>query len=131
MSCGEEIVMLAALLISSILADAPTASLPDPLEAGWRGEKVCELLRENEEMRALRCSFPPGGGHERHFHAPHFGYILAGGKMRITDKDGVRDVDTQTGSTWWSAGVEWHEVTNIGETTTTYIIVEPKKAVKD
>ena len=59
----------------------PKDALPDPLAAGWRGEKVCELLQENEKLRALRCAFPPGVGHERHFHPPHFGYVLAGGKM--------------------------------------------------
>ncbi len=103
--------------------------LPDPVEAGWQGEKVCEVLRENDAMRALRCTFPPGVGHERHYHAPHFGYILQGGVMQITDKDGIREQETPTGATWWSEGVEWHEALNIGKSETVYIIVEPKPVV--
>jgi quercetin dioxygenase-like cupin family protein len=101
-------------------------AFPDPYIAGWNGEKVCTVLEENDRLRALKCSFAPGVGHERHYHAPHFGYVLEGGKMRITDKNGTREGTTKAGDTWASDGVEWHEVMNIGETTAVYIIVEPK-----
>lgn len=105
-------------------------ALPGPLEAGWQGEKVCEALFENERVRAARCTFPPGVGHERHYHPPHFGYIVEGGVMEITDADGVREQETPKGATWWSDGVDWHETVNIGETSTVYVIVEPKEAVQ-
>ncbi|GJL96084.1 MAG: hypothetical protein DHS20C05_24890 [Hyphococcus sp.] len=105
-------------------------ALPDPLAAGWEGEKVCELLQETDEMRALRCTFPPGVGHERHYHAPHFGYILEGSKMRITDAGGSQTRDLNAGASWWSDGTAWHEVLNVGETTGVYIIVEPKSATQ-
>ena len=65
-------------------------------------------------------------GHERHFHAPHFGYAIAGGRMRITDETGVREVDLATASSFTSEGVGWHEALNIGSTTVIYLIVEPK-----
>jgi len=100
--------------------------LPHALDAGWQGERVCELLFENEDIRALRCVFPPGAGHEKHFHPAHFGYILEGGVMKITDADGTREQETPAGASWWSDGVAWHEAVNIGETTTAYIIIEPK-----
>ena len=105
---------------------APTQYLPDPLEAGWKGERVCELLHEDDSQRVLRCTFPPGGGHERHFHAPHFGYVLTGGRMRIASADGIREVDLRDDLTWTSDGVDWHEVENIGATTSVYLIVEPR-----
>lgn len=108
---------------------APAASLlPDPLAAGWRGARVCERLREDETLRVLRCSFPPGVGHERHFHAAHWGYALAGGRMRIVDGRGAREIELATGSSFASPGVDWHEVENIGATTVVYLIVEPKAA---
>ncbi len=117
------------LLLSLLLqAVALPDSLPDPLTAGWEGEKVCEVLQENDSLRALRCTFPPGAGHERHFHAPHFGYILEGGTMRIKDASGTREQETPAGASWTSDGVDWHEAVNIGDTTTVYIIVEPKTA---
>ena len=101
-------------------------SLPDPLAAGWNGAPVCEKLHEDADQRILRCSFAPSVGHERHFHARHFGYAISGGRMRITDATGTREVDLATGSSFTSDGVAWHEVVNIGDTTVTYLIVEPK-----
>ena len=103
-----------------------TAPLPDPLLAGWGGKPVCERLLEDERQRVLRCTFPPGVGHERHYHRPHFGYTLSGGRVRIADPAGTRESALLTGSTFTSAGVAWHEVLNVGDTTIQYLIVESK-----
>ena len=100
--------------------------LPDPLEAGWQGEPVCEALEESPNLRVLMCTFPPGIGHERHFHPEHMGYVLDGSTMQITDSEGTRTVDIPAGTTWRSDGVAWHEVVNVGDTTGRYLIVEPK-----
>ncbi|CAK9042073.1 UPF0051 protein slr0074 [Durusdinium trenchii] len=81
---------------------------------GWKGEQVCELLQETEQLRVLRCTFPPGVGHERHYHTAHFGYVIEGGLMRITDGGGTREQEFAAGVTWTSDGVEWHEALNIG-----------------
>jgi quercetin dioxygenase-like cupin family protein len=107
-------------------AEPPAPPLPSAFDAKWHGQTVCEPLFENAAMRAARCTFPPGGGHERHFHPPHWGYIIAGGTMRITDANGTRVRDLKSGSTWWSDGIAWHEAVNVGTTTSVYIIVEPK-----
>jgi hypothetical protein len=109
-----------------IFAFAVVTPLPDPLAAGWLGKPVCEKLREDEHLRVLRCTFAPGVGHERHHHARHFGYALSGGRVRIKDARGVRDVDIATGSSFASDGIEWHEIANIGPTVIQYLIVEPK-----
>ncbi len=98
--------------------------LPDPLAAGWNGEQVCKLLHENVHQRILRCTFPPGVGHEKHFHKAHFGYVIAGGKMRIFDDSGLREVDLLANYSWTSDGVSWHKVLNVGKTTSVYLIIE-------
>ena len=103
-----------------------SSNLPDPLAAGWQGRPVCEQLHDNAAQRVLRCTFPPGVGHDRHYHDPHFGYALAGGRMRLLDASGVREVDLATGSSYTSEGTAWHEVLNVGDTTVVYLIVEPK-----
>lgn len=121
---ATRIAPLSSILLLTACATQP--SLPDPLEARWRGESVCEKLHEDSNQRVLRCSFPPGVGHERHFHARHFGYAISGGRMRITNATGTRDVDLATGSSFTSTGVAWHEVINVGDTTVVYLIVEPK-----
>lgn len=77
-------------------------------------------------MRVARCTFPPGGGHERHFHLPHWGYILEGTTMRIITSAGTVDRVLKSGTNWWSDGIAWHEAVNIGPTTRVFIIVEPK-----
>jgi quercetin dioxygenase-like cupin family protein len=100
--------------------------LPDPLEAGWNNQAVCELIQENEELRVLKCTFPPGVGHERHYHSAHFGYTLAGSTFRIKDTTGVREVKVPSGTNFFNEGVEWHEVLNIGDSTAVFLIMEPK-----
>jgi quercetin dioxygenase-like cupin family protein len=118
------------LLLLGPAALAVAAPLPDPIAAGWHGKTVCERLHDDERQRVLRCTFPPGVGHERHFHVPHFGYALSGGKMQITDATGTREVELKTGSHFTSEGTAWHEVVNIGNTHVVYLIVEPKPAGK-
>ena len=114
------------ILFLALLAAAP--SLPEAFDAGWNGHKVCEILKDDATMRVGRCTFPPGGGHERHWHRPHWGYILAGGTMRMTDARGTVERTLKTGASWSSDGIGWHEVLNIGDTTAVYLIVEPKSA---
>lgn len=114
--------VLAAGMYSGLGAAGPT--LPSALEAGWEGQPVCELMHQARDYRALRCSFAPGVGHERHFHPAHFGYALSGGRMRTTDESGTREIEIATGSSFVSDGVGWHEVINVGETIVTYMIIE-------
>jgi quercetin dioxygenase-like cupin family protein len=102
------------------------STLPDPLEAGWKGQSVCEVLEDNDKVRVLRCTFPPGVGHERHFHAPHFGYTVSGSKFRITDTTGTREVDVPAGYSFSNERIEWHEVLNIGKDTGVFLIIEQK-----
>jgi len=112
--------------LALLAACASTPRLPDPLDAGWQGSSVCETLHEDQRLRVLRCTFPPGGGHERHYHDRHFGYTIAGARMRITDVSGTREVDVPTGSGFASGGIEWHEVINVGDSTGVFLIIEPK-----
>jgi quercetin dioxygenase-like cupin family protein len=109
-----------------LITACATPLLPDPLSAGWQGNPVCEQLHDDASHRVLRCTFPPGVGHERHYHERHFGYALSGGRMRLTSAEGTREVELATGSSYVSAGVDWHEVLNVGDTTVVYLIVEPK-----
>jgi mannose-6-phosphate isomerase-like protein (cupin superfamily) len=102
------------------------SALNGPLQTGWQGKDVCEKLSENAHEQILRCTFPPGVGHEKHKHNANFGYALSGGKMRITDKKGTRIVDLKTNSHFDSTGTQWHQVINVGDTTVVYLIIEKK-----
>lgn len=118
-------VLLGASLIFSSCLPA-NEELPHAFKAGWKGEKTCELMFEDASVRVGRCIFPPGIGHEKHYHNPHFGYVLEGGTLEITDKTGTRTVNTKTDGTWNTDSITVHEAVNTGDTTTSYIIVEPR-----
>jgi quercetin dioxygenase-like cupin family protein len=119
--------LFSAAALFSTPGQAADNPLPDPLAAGWRGEAVCVRLHEDDSLRILRCTFPPGVGHEKHFHPRHFGYALSGGTMRVTDSKGVRDTELASGSYFSSDGIAWHEGLNVGESTVTYLMIEPKR----
>src|SRR5262245_2176925 len=98
--------LFGAILTTAPLGIATSADLPDALAAGWKGAKTCEKLFEDEKLRVARCTFPPGVGHERHFHPPHYLYVLGGGKVRVTDGNGTRDAETTSGSFRSNARIE-------------------------
>lgn len=122
MKLSVVLIYLCALPLSLLAQD----KLPDTVEAGWKGEKVCELLHEDEMIRAIRCTYPPGVGQERHYHPPYFGYVLQGGTLRTTTASGTREGSGTVGASFQSSGVEWHEMVNVGETTAQYLIIEQK-----
>ena len=46
--------------------------------------------------------------------------------MQITSASGTREVNLKTGSYFFSEGIAWHEAVNVGDTTVSYLIVEPR-----
>lgn len=116
--------LIFAILLSLSCKEAN--KLPDPLEAGWEGQKVCEVLEETDTYRVLKCTFAPGVGHEQHEHIPHFGYTIQGSRFRITDSKGMREVDVPSGYTFSNQENIIHEVLNVGDSTAVYIIMEIK-----
>lgn len=96
---------------------------------GWEGERVCEVQHEDAQIRVLRCTFPPGVGHEMHYHPPHFGYVLEGNSvMRITTAAGVVDRPVRAGTSFSNDAEIQHAALNVGAETTRYLIVEKKYA---
>ncbi|MGE0532540.1 MAG: cupin domain-containing protein [Hyphomonadaceae bacterium] len=123
------VVLTAVLLGVCASASAQVEPLPMALCAGWEGERVCEVLQEDAQIRVLRCTFPPGVGHEMHYHPPHFGYVLEGNRvMRITTASGVVDRPVSAGSSFSNDAEIQHAALNVGEETTRYLIIEKKYA---
>jgi quercetin dioxygenase-like cupin family protein len=116
-------IWILAMVTQAALADA-VEGLPHAFDAGWLGQKTCTLLHEDQTMRVGRCVFPPGVGHEKHYHNPHFGYVLEGGTLRIVDSEGEYVVTTEAGGSWSTTAVSVHEAMNVGDTTTSYLVVE-------
>ena len=100
--------------------------LPDPLQAGWKGEKVCEVLEDNAKIRVLKCSFAPSVGHEQHQHVPHFGYTLAGSEFEITENNRSRQAEVPTGTYFAKDETTTHHIVNIGNRSAQFLIIEYK-----
>ncbi|MEZ4803551.1 MAG: cupin domain-containing protein [Gelidibacter sp.] len=114
------------IVLLFLVACASKPDLPDAFQAGWKGESVAEIVHEDDNIRILRCTFPPGVGHEKHYHEPHIGYTLKGSTFKITDKEGTRTVKVPTGTTFHKDDIYIHEVVNIGDSTAVFLIIEPK-----
>jgi quercetin dioxygenase-like cupin family protein len=123
-------VFLVFLLAGAAGAATPfDGALPPGRCAGWQGRPVCAVLDEDAQTRVMRCVFPPGVGHEPHYHPPHFGYVLEGeGVMRITTPAGVVERALKAGDTWTSATEVRHAAVNISDRTLSYLLVEKKHA---
>jgi hypothetical protein len=94
----------------AMAAEAPAApAAPDALTVEWQGKHPCERLYEDAQIRVLRCTFPPSAVHLRHSHPGYLTYVLTGGQGQITD-----------------AGGERQSTKNVGNTTTSYLIIEKK-----
>lgn len=117
-----------AILFIPILSIAKTdpTDLPDPLAAGWQGKPVCKKLHEDDSLRILRCTLAPGIGHEKHRHPKTFTYVLSGGKMKVIDAKGSREADVPTGANRMAPSGGSHEVVNIGDSSMSFLLVEPK-----
>lgn len=114
------------LLLLITASCKPLKTLPDPLEAGWDGKKVCAILSETKSQRVLKCTFPPNVGHEKHYHKPHFGYTVAGSTFQISDEAGTRNVPVKTGTHWSKKELSVHHVLNTGDSTAVFLIIEAK-----
>ena len=120
------LLLLALLSLYSIGCKTTQSKLNDPLQAGWKGKKVCQVIEDNTKHRILKCTFAPGVGHELHRHKPHFGYTLAGSKFRMEDASGVRELNVPTGYYFSKDSVTVHQVLNIGDNMAVFLIIEPK-----
>ena len=134
---GQEMQTYNQFALLFALAACATATAASPLDgplppalcAGWQGQKVCELLHEDAQIRILRCTFPPGVGHEPHYHPPHFGYVLEGDStMRTTTPTGVAERHLKAGDSFANDAEVRHNALNIGRETMRYLIVEKKYA---
>ena len=117
---------LAALGLLISTSAAVSEDVPDALSVEWQGQHPCEKLYEDAEIRALRCTFAPGAVHVRHSHPGNLVYTISGGKAKAQDDKGTREGQPKTGGFSNNPPTPWHEVTNIGDTTLSFLVIEKK-----
>jgi beta-alanine degradation protein BauB len=117
------VAVIASLVLPPIAA---TEDVPDALSVEWQGKKPCEKLHEDDQIRIQRCTFPPGAKHVRHQHPANFVYALSGGKLNTESASGTREAEVGTDAYVQNKPVPWHEVTNTGDTTARFLVIEMK-----
>ena len=115
-------------LLGLALLFAPLAAedAPDALAVEWQGKKLCENLHEDNYIRIMRCTMPPGAVHIRHSHPVEFIYALSTGKAKVENANGTIEVPIIGDQFSIAPPIPWHEVTNIGDATLRFLIVEKK-----
>jgi quercetin dioxygenase-like cupin family protein len=89
------------------------------------------LLLENDEVRVLEYQLLPGERDRWHTHPPKVSYVVSGGSLRITLKDGSSyDVTEKTGDAAWMDALGEHVAENTGSTPVRIVLVEVKLAAQ-
>jgi len=86
-----------------------------------------KIIFENDKIRVLKVTVPPGAKAAMHWHPENINYILAPGKLTFTKPDGsTSEVMLVEGQVTSSPIASSHEVENIGDTEVQTIQVEMK-----
>lgn len=85
-----------------------------------------KVIFENERVRVMEFVIKAGEKIGMHSHPDHFGYIVKGGKIKISKPDGTSGVaELEAGKVLW-INAETHQGENVGKTTIKLIITELK-----
>lgn len=104
------------------MADNPTpdAVIVDPDKFSVRFE--------NDRVRVLGASIPPGEGHGMHWHPQHLVHTLSAYKVQDTFPDGsTNNMERDAGEVLWGEELS-HATENVGETAVHALIIEFKVA---
>ena len=115
--------LLARAALTLTLAAAPRAWAQDP--AAVNADTIRVKL-ENDRVRVLEATLPPGTKEKTHSHPAYVIYVLTGGKFRNHAADGkVTEGEFKSGDVIYREPLT-HFAENIGDTTIQLILVELK-----
>jgi len=121
------VVLLMAILLTGV--PGPTLQADNSIDALAASPARFKLLLENDEVRVLEYQLLPGQRDEWHTHPPKVSYVVSGGTLRITLKDGSSfDVTETTGTATWMNSLGEHFAENVGPTPVRIVLVEVKSA---
>jgi len=112
------------LLLSGLLVVSSLALAQDPLAVN---PKTIRLRLDNERVRVLEATLPPGVKEHPHSHPANVIYVISGGKIRSHGADGKATESTlNTGDVLYRDPLT-HWAENIGDKPIHLILVELKK----
>ena len=89
--------------------------------------KNYKVLIDNEKVRVIDNMSNPGNKSAWHSHPDMLIYVIEGGTVKATTKDGkTKTTEFKKGQTVWMDAVT-HETENIGKTKIHFLLVELKK----
>jgi len=91
---------------------------------------VYMLKSDTLGVRIYEVKWPAGAVAAMHTHPDHGGYVIEGGTLSITDKDGKTEEMTFKAGDAFFGGPETHSATNIGKTTMKAVIFEVRRPRK-
>ena len=92
--------------------------------------KTIKVKFENDKVRVLEASLPPGVKEQVHSHPAYVIYVLEGGKYRNYAQDGkTTEGELKTGEVIYRDALT-HAAENISDTTMHMILVELKSGAK-
>jgi quercetin dioxygenase-like cupin family protein len=87
-----------------------------------------KVLLDNEAVRIVEYSLPPGSIDNPHTHPPKFMYVLDGGQLQITPEGQAPFISEEVvGHSAWSPARALHTAENTGDTKVRILLVEPKQ----
>lgn len=108
----------------SFVLGSGAASAQDPVVVN---AKTIHVKFENDRVRVLEATLPPGAKEQVHSHPAHVIYVLEGGKIRNYAADGkVTDAVLKAGDVIYRDPLT-HSAENIGANPLHLILVELKK----
>lgn len=116
-------------LIIAVISLVSLMSYPAPandgLPAHIASPEQYSVLLDNDSVLVLKMDLDAGESDEWHFHRAETVYFEKGGELKITTSTGEMKLTVPDGHVMWHEPWQ-HQVSNIGNTQITAIIVEQK-----
>lgn len=121
---NRKIFLTISMLIMATVFMARISFAADPLEVA---PDMYKLVYQNDRVRVMQVTFQVGQKIAEHSHPDHFVYVLEGGNLKITKKDGtVTDAQLKVGDLIW-INAETHWAVNTGTTSVRLLVTELKE----
>jgi quercetin dioxygenase-like cupin family protein len=125
LGCATAVALFAINPIAA--ATEPPPPTKGPVDALVSSPGNFKLLLENDQVRVLQYTLPPGARDHWHTHPSRVGYVLSGAKIRVTKADGSHeDYDEKTGDTYWGEFSPLHDTLNLDTKPYITLLIEVK-----
>lgn len=97
-------------------------------DAAVASPNIYKVLSENDQVRILQGTYPPGETENWHGHPPYFIYAVDSGSIKVESENGESKVfELKSGMSTKSPHVGKHRGTNVGNAPLRLLIIEFKQ----